>query len=821
VLYGSGGNGGRSVAVGDVNGDGKLDLLVANECLSNAGDCAGLDYGEGGAGVLLGNGDGTFQTAVSYGSGGWLATSIAIADVNGDGEPDLVLANACASAAWGNLTDYLCTSNEGSVGVLLGLGGGTFQTAVSYDSGGYGASSVAAADVNGDGKADVVVANAESNTVGVLLGNGNGTFQTAALYGPGDLRASSIALADVNGDGRPDLLVANGCGSSLWGFFTDYPCTSNSGSVGVLLGNGGGAFQAAVAHGSGGYEADSVVAADVNGDGRLDLLVLNACAGTSGNDCRTEVVTGSVGVLLGNGDGTFQTAVNYDTGGYEAGSIAVADVNGDGKLDLVVANDYLGSVGVLLGNGDGTFQTAVVYRADGADSVAIADVNGDGKPDLLVANACARDNCSNDGELSVWLGNGDGTFQTAVSYDSGGVLADTVKVMDVNGDGKPDLVVANECATGDANCANGTNGNVGVLLGNGDGTFQTAAVYGSGGRLATSLAIADINGDGRPDLVVANYCASSSNCTNGIVGILLGNGDGSFQAATKTSTPGLIESGQLVVADFNGDGKSDIASGAGNFLLLGNGDGSFQNALLLGAGGTGIAAGDFNNDGSPDLAVGGVTILLNRVRVLLAVALSRTSLTFPTQVVSMTSKAQTVTLTNTGLGILHITSLAVTGPFAQTNTCGATIAAGASCTLSVTFNPTKAGSFTGSLSITDNAPTSPQKVSLTGTGTSIRLTPTSANFNDQPVGTRSPGKKITFSNKGSVTVKITSISITGTNAGDFAQTNTCGKSVAAGASCSITITFKPLAKGNRTAAVSISDNGGGSPQKVSVAGTGI
>jgi hypothetical protein len=202
------------------------------------------------------------------------------------------------------------------------------------------------------------------------------------------------------------------------------------------------------------------------------------------------------------------------------------------------------------------------------------------------------------------------------------------------------------------------------------------------------------------------------------------------------------------------------------------------------------------------------------------VMLSPPGLTFPNQVVFTTSAAQTVTLTNTGLGILDITKVSVTGAFSQTNTCGSSVAAGGNCTFSVKFKPTKSGTLTGSVSITDNASGSPQKITLMGTGTDIQLAPTSLNFGNQPVGTKSLAKKITLSNKGSVSVNITNISIAGTDRGDFSQANTCGKSVAAGASCSITVVFEPSVKGKRTADVSVSDNGGGSPQTAGLSGTG-
>jgi hypothetical protein len=451
--------------------------------------------------VLLGNGDGTFHAAKSYGSGGQDAYSVAVEDVNGDGKPDLLVANYCA--------DSEC-STDGNVGVLIGNGDGTFRAAVPYSSGAYHTVSVAVGDVNGDGKLDLVVgsycassSNCASGSVGVLLGNGNGTFRAAVSYSSGGYEAQSVAVGDVNGDGKLDLLVANTI------------CAPNdcaTGSVGVLLGNGDGSFQPVVTYDSGGFSAESVAVADVNGDGKPDLLVTNNCVTDGAFNC----VNGSVGVLLGNGDGTFQSAVSYGSGGTGASSVAVRDVNGDGKLDLLLANacgnngNYgcmIGSVGVLLGKGSGTFKAAAIDASGGYEpySVAVGDVNGDGNPDLLVANECGNtDDCN--GVVGVLLGNGNGTFQPVVTYDSGGYDAQSVAVADVNGDGKPDLLVANG------------SGAVGVLLGNGDGTFQAAMSYGSGGQDAESVAVADVNGDGKPDLVVANG--------DGTVGILLGNGDG-------------------------------------------------------------------------------------------------------------------------------------------------------------------------------------------------------------------------------------------------------------------------------------------------------
>ena len=362
-----------------------------------------------------------------------------------------------------------------------------------------------------------------------LLADGGSIFLEAANYNSGGLSAQSVAVADVNGDGRPDLLVASLC---------SLECASGlNGAVGVLLGNGDGTFQAAISYSSGGAGAISVAVADVNGDGRPDLLMANQCVSSS--DCST----GAVSVLMGNGDGTFQAAISYSSGGAEAVSLAVADVNGDGRPDLLVANQCVsssdcstGGVGVLLGNGDGTFQAAVSYNSGGyfTYTVAVGDVNGDRKLDLIVANECQNSGCSGPGEISVLLGNGDGTFRAAISYNSGGLATQSVAVADVNGDGRLDLLVANECL----NSSNCSTGGVSVLLGNGDGTFQAAVNYNSGGVRAISIAVADVNGDGHPDLLVTNECGGNSGeCTgsDSVVSVLLGKRDGTFQFQSVTT----------------------------------------------------------------------------------------------------------------------------------------------------------------------------------------------------------------------------------------------------------------------------------------------
>jgi hypothetical protein len=173
---------------------------------------------------------------------------------------------------------------------------------------------------------------------------------------------------------------------------------------------------------------------------------------------------------------------------------------------------------------------------------------------------------------------------------------------------------------------------------------------------------------------------------------------------------------------------------------------------------------------------------------------------------------------------LTITTIAITGTaagdFAQTHTCGASLAAGASCTFTVTFKPTTTGTRSAVLSVTDNASGSPQQVPLSGIGTTAKLSPTSLNFGSITVGTTSAAKTVTLTNVGTTTLTITGISLTGTNAGDFLQTHSCGSSLASGASCTINVQFKPTAKGTRSAVLGVSDNAAGSPQQVTLSGTG-
>ena len=296
--------------------------------------------------------------------------------------------------------------------------------------------------------------------------------------------------------------------------------------------------------------------------------------------------------LLGKGDGTFTAAPSPATGKSPNG-IVVGDFNGDGKLDLAVANEGSNSLTILLGNGDGTFRAAA-SPATGATPFGLVagDFNGDGKLDLAVTNQGSK-------TVTILLGNGDGTFTPASASPATGSVPMDIVAGDWNGDGKLDLAVTNYSSS-----------SVTILLGNGDGTFTAAASPSV--SWPEGIAVGDFDGDGKLDLAVTS---------NNTLSILLSNGDGTFTAAPSPATPNAVA---LAVGDFNGDGKMDIAAtDFGNntvTILLGNGNGTFTAApsLTASADPTAMAAGDFNGDGKMDLVVatngsaGSVTILMSK-----------------------------------------------------------------------------------------------------------------------------------------------------------------------------------------------------------------
>ncbi|MBI4164406.1 MAG: VCBS repeat-containing protein, partial [Acidobacteria bacterium] len=318
-------------------------------------------------------------------------------------------------------------------------------------------------DIDGDGDLDLAVANWGSNTVSFSRNNGGANFQLLGTFVT-ETQPATLVLRDFNRDG-----------------FLDLATTVSTGNVSIRLGNGDGTFGAsttfATAEGPG-----QIATADFDGDGFLDLAV--GCSGALNPP--------AVSILLGNGDGTFQPRVDNVT--TVTGSVAVGDFDGDGALDLAAANFFANTVSIFLGNGDGTFQAPTTFStASGPYALIAADFDGDSVLDLAVTNFSAS-------TISIFLGNGNGTFQAGVNFVTS-LSPNFLTTQDFDGDGTLDL------ATSTTNGAQ-TAGNVEILRGNGDGTFQFRLLFPAASG-AFGVASGDFNGDGRIDVAVANSLSSS------------------------------------------------------------------------------------------------------------------------------------------------------------------------------------------------------------------------------------------------------------------------------------------------------------------------
>jgi hypothetical protein len=701
-------------AVGDLNGDGKADLVIP---------VAVPQQGNSALAVLLGNGDGTFQSPIVSAffapSPTTSGTSIAVQDFNQDGKLDVV---------W---------SGAGQVSVFLGSGDGTIHQMTTTSTGLFGP--IAVADFNGDGIPDVAAdGEPDSTNVVVLLGNGDGTFRPQPPISDSLTLGNVFFARDFNGDGKTDLMLGGGgVGYVVWpgngdGTFqtSSAPSQLPNGSGQTIgdfdgdgkpdlliadpsldIGNITSAVSVALGKGDGTFigesvlpwscscsdtsEGSSILAGDINADGKPDIFLMQAFNGL-----------GITGVdFLGNGNGAFQPAIVFGVNGESGSPVgALGDFNHDGTLDLAVA---AGFVQIYFGHGDGIFQFQAAYGTGNSHYVAAADLNGDGNVDLVTADG---------NSISVLLGNADGTFGFATSFPV--ASASSLVVADFNHDGKLDIAAPN-------------GNSIAVLLGNGDGTFGAPVNYGQAG---TNVAVGEFNHDGNVDLV-------ASNSTSNTVSVLLGNGDGTFRAPLNLST-GASPS-VMAVDDFNGDGNDDIAvlTTGEVTVLRGNGDGTFLPAQYFGVSPysqtQGMTAADLNGDGAPDLAISnGPTLLFNRPAGARAVV-APSAVNFGNQFVQTTSASATVTLSNPGRLNLTITSIqtggTAAGDFSQTNTCGTAVPSSGNCTISLTFTPQAAGSQSATLTISDSSASSPQIVTLSGVGSGFGLSVASGGSNSVTV----------------------------------------------------------------------------------------
>lgn len=551
----------QSIGAADVDGDGRVDLVASGSGLGS---------------VLRGSGDGMFSTSFVFVT--CAGPAIAIADLDQDGSPDLASAGGlgvciaynrgeeryliaaeysthpqATSIAIGDLNhdgfpDIAETfQSVGFVTVLYGSRTGAFGNKRDFVAP-AGRKRLEMGDLNGDSLPDLVVTISESSSVVIFLGGEGGTLIPRGSYSVGP-QPNDLEIGDLSGDGIVDLAITSGA----------------SNSVSILLGTGTGDFVGRQDWNVG-FPPTSVVVGDHNGDGRLDIAV-----GSS--------ESGVISVLLGAGGGVFPTRTDYYAS-RGLTSLIAQDLNDDKILDLAVGSGTLGNVEVLLGNGDGSFGVDNKYQV-GRDPIAIvaSDFNRDGIMDLAVANRQSH-------SISISLGSGGGRFRQRSDVD-GSVRPYAVTAGDWNGDAYPDLGVTFDQG-------------VLVLISDGHGGVRSRAEY-LVGEIPKGIASADVNGDSFLDLLVANP-------SRGALTILLGRGDGSFDA--RSTGIGYIEQGPLVTAEFNGDGNVDVAIGRFEYpgyvsVLCGNGDGTFgcrqdiptTPGDMPGA----LATGDLNADGKADL----------------------------------------------------------------------------------------------------------------------------------------------------------------------------------------------------------------------------
>jgi hypothetical protein len=575
---------------------------------------------------------------------------------------------------------------------------------------------VATADFNGDGKADVAVL--RDYEVLIFLGNGDGTFQPELSFPTGGYSGSAIVAgivaADFNKDGRTDLAVTN------------YHSNQDpaQGSISVLLGNGDGTFQPAANYLVAGFNPTAIVTADFNSDGALDVAVVGLKA-----------VGGALWIFLGKGDGSFFAG---EESAVLAGSpySIVAGGSGQGLIGLAIHASY-GGVSTFVGNGDGTFQLGSSLVGNQGFSISAADFDGNGHLDL--AYDCYFDTSVTHSIVAIL---GGASYELTIDSAFFDLLP-----ADVDGDGKLDLVIS-------------ASRRFFVLSGNGNGTFRIPASSYASALAPTALAVGDFDNDGRMDVAAGNFYSPALSIF--------------MQPSPVDLDPGGLHFGDHLVGTPSSSGTATLTNNLtapltiSSIALTGDNAADFTETDDCPLSPSMLAAGDsctisvtfFHTTLGPKAASviinhdapGYAQQVLNLTGMIVdpAVTLSSTSLDFGNQPINLTSAAQSVTVTNSGVGALTILGITVAGDFTATNNCGTRLAQGAQCVVSVTFRPTNPGTLFGLVTITDNAATSPHIISLVGTGVppAITLSTTDLTFGGQNVRTTSPPETVTLTNNG-------------------------------------------------------------------------
>jgi hypothetical protein len=568
------------LTVGDLNGDGATDIVTGN--------LESFDVT-----ILLNDGDGRVMGSATHAVDG-IPRSVLIADLNQDGKPDIA---ALVSNAF---------TGSGTVFVLLNQGAGAFIPNRIHAVGTY-PYSMTSGDFNGDGAVDLATADngcaycgePVPGGISVLLSIGDGSFAPAVRYAS-DAFPSFILAADFNADGKTDLAASHGGNFNLSALV--------GGGLWVLLNRGDGTFREPDMYDTAGY---SLLAADLDGDGNDDLAV--PTLGTWDGAAYRET---GIWVHLNKGNGTFEQAAKYPAGDYPF-SLTAADLNRDGRFDLLSANERSGDVSVLLNQGHGFLGPTSYPVGISPRSVIAADLDGDLDMDVAAATYGTTDFSLTDTSVAVLLNDGDGKLKAAARYGIHSGYADSLSAADSNGDGRLDLIVASQVSD-----------RVALLLNKGDGSFASDA-YAFGGYAPFSSAVSDLNGDGEPDLVAANYGCPAPACTRpvqGGVSVTVNQGDGTFQERERHTLRGHPVS--LAITDFDGDARMDIATANEQHgdpgtvsVLLNDKGGSFVLRPELGyeirdSYPGSLAAVDLNGDLKPDIAVlgrgaGEVSVLLN------------------------------------------------------------------------------------------------------------------------------------------------------------------------------------------------------------------